>query len=380
MLSGSEIMNEARHSANLSDWGDDDWLEPLDRLIEYFNDKYGPDGNPMMKTFFKNTIRTLLVNRLHIQHNFTTYPEILQVPIHRPLFIVGLARTGSTLLHRLLAQDPNCRVLKYWEMLHPFFSPQLGLNHEELGIKLAQLKIKEIYSQLPGLHHIHEINALEPEECNILMRHTFCSMHLASEWRLPGYARWLMNHDMEKNYRFYRKMLQLLLWYKPGEFTALKCPSHLLNLRIAANVFPDANFVWLHRNPHKAMPSYLDLLSVFWGDETKNKRFIDYIFDYSVQSVKMGMTMAKEIPGERFLHIGYKELLGDPAGIVLKIYKHFNYEINPSIMSNTRSWLEKNPQHKHGIHKYDPGKFGLSNARIDEEFGPYIDAYQTILT
>lgn len=264
-------------------------------------------------------------------------------------------------------------------MIHPFFSPQVGLNHEELGIKLAQLKIKEIYSQLPDLHHIHEISALEPEECNILMRHTFCSMHLASEWQLPQYARWLTELDMEKNYRFYRKMLQLLLWYKPGEFIALKCPSHLLNLRTTANVFPDANFVWLHRNPHKTISSYLDLLSVFWGDETKNKRFIDFIFDYSVQSVTMGMTMEKEIECGRFLNIGYKELVSDPAGVVLKIYKHFNYDADPLMISNIQTWLEKNPQHKHGVHKYDLEKFGINHARIDEEFGPYMKAYKAIL-
>lgn len=379
MLESSEIINEAVRAANLSHWGDDDWIQPLDRLIDFFNEKYGAGGNPAMISFFKNTIRTLLVNRLHIQHNFTTYPEILQVPVHRPLFIVGLARTGSTLLHRLLAQDPTCRILRYWEMIHPFFSPQVGLNHEELGIKLAQLKIKEIYSQLPNLHHIHEISALEPEECNILMRHTFCSMHLASEWQLPQYARWLTELDMEKNYRFYRKMLQLLLWYKPGEFIALKCPSHLLNLRTTANVFPDANFVWLHRNPHKTISSYLDLLSVFWGDETKNKRFIDFIFDYSVQSVKMGMTMEKEIECDRFLNVGYKELVSDPAGVVLKIYKHFNYDADPLMIPNIQTWLEKNPQHKHGVHKYDLEKFGINHARIDEEFGPYMNAYKAIL-
>ena len=377
VLTVETLMQDACCQVGLNDWGDDDFQAPLAKLIEFFTDNF--PFNDMMHLYFRNSLKTLLVNRLYIQDNFKTYPEITQVSIERPLFIVGLARTGSTLLHRLLAQDPSCRILQYWEMLHPFFSPQVGLNHEKLGIKLAELKIKEIYAKLPDLHPIHEISAVEPEECNILMRHTFCSMHLASEWRLPEYARWLAEQDMEKSYRFYHKLLQLLLWYKPAEFTVLKCPSHLLNLRTTAKVFPNANFVWLHRNPHKTIPSYLDLLSVFWGDETKNKRFIDFIFDYSVQSVNMGMTMEKEIACDRFLNVDYKELISDPAGMVLKIYNYFNYEVDPLMIPNIRAWLEKNPQHKHGVHKYGLEKFGLNDARINDEFDPYFKTYKALL-
>lgn len=372
-LTVESLMQDACSQVELNDWGDDDFQAPLAKLIDYFTTNF--PFNETLYLYFRNSLKTLLVNRLYIQDNFKTYPEILRVPIDRPLFIIGLARTGSTLLHRLLAQDPSCRILKYWEMIHPFFSPQVGLNHEELGIKLAELKIKEIYSKLPDLHRIHEISAVEPEECNILMRHTFCSLHLASEWQLPEYARWLAEQDMASSYRFYRQLLQLLWWYKPGQFAVLKCPSHLLNLKTTAKIFPNANFIWLHRDPHQTIPSYLNLLSVFWGDEIKNKRFIDFIFDYSVKSVKMGMAMEKDIGRERFLNVGYNELVSDPVHTVIKIYKHFNYEFDPLTIHNIRAWLEKNPQHKHGVHKYGLEKFGLNDARIDEEFATYCNAY-----
>jgi hypothetical protein len=267
-LTVDSLKKEACRTARLHEWGDEDFHLPLEQFIQFFKDKYSPDKHKMMYFYFQNAVRSILVNRLYIQDNYRCYPEILRVPLHRPLFIVGLARTGSTLLHRLMSRDLSCRVLLYWEMNHPFIGPNMGLNHEELSIKLAELKIKEIYSRLPDLFHIHEIKATEPEECNILMRHAFGSLYLASEWNLPRYAQWLVNHDMTKSYRYYRKLLRLLLWHKPGNFLVLKCPSHLLNLNAILDVFPDANIVWLHRHPAKTIPSYLNLLSVFLGERT----------------------------------------------------------------------------------------------------------------
>lgn len=372
-LTVDSLMEEACKTARLDEWGNNDFRLPLGRLIEYFRDKYNPDK--IMNLYFQNAMKTILVNRLFIQDSFKRHPGILGVPINRPLFIVGLARTGSTLLHRLMAQDLTCCVLLYWEMNYPFIGSNVGLNHEELSIKLAGLKIKEIYSKLPDLYHIHEIKATEPEECNILMRHTFCSMFLASEWNLPQYAQWLVSQDMTKSYRYYRELLQLLLWHKPGNFLVLKCPSHLLNLNTILDVFPDANIVWLHRHPAKTIPSYLNLLSVFWGNELNNKSFVEFIFNYSIRSLEMGMKVEKKISPGQFLNVPYKELVNDPFAAILNIYNYFNYKIDSHMEPNIRKWLEQNPQHKHGVHTYSLEKFGLTNADIENRFSRYIKEY-----
>jgi hypothetical protein len=378
-LTVDSLKEEACRTARLHQWGDEDFHLSLAQMIQYFKDKYNPTKDKMMYFYFQNALRTILVNRLYIQDNYKSHPEILQVPLHRPLFIVGLARTGSTLLHRLISQELSCRVLLYWEMNHPFIGPNLGLNHEKLSIKLAQLKIKEIYSRLPDLFHIHEIKATEPEECNILMRHTFCSLYLASEWNLPRYAQWLVNHDMTASYRYYRKLLQLLLWHKPGDFLVLKCPSHLLHLNTILDVFPDANIVWLHRSPVKTIPSYLDLLSVFWGSELNNNTFIQFIFDYTLRSLDMGMQTEKKLSAAQFLNLPYKELVKDPTAVILKIYNHFNYKIASDMESNMRKWLKENPRHKHGVHQYSPEKFALSEAEIKERLSSYFNEYRDFL-
>jgi hypothetical protein len=211
------------------------------------------------------------------------------------------------------------------------------------------------------------------------MRHTFCSLSIASEWHLPGYAQWLVTHDMTESYRYYRELLQLLLWHKTGNFLALKCPSHLINLRVILNVFPDANIVWLHRSPVESMASYLNLLSVFWGNKTGYKDFIEFIYDYSVKSVGMGSAVQEEINPARFLNVSYKRLVDNPVKAILDIYNYFGYHVNTHIEENIRAWLKENPQHKHGVHKYNLEKFGLTDGEVGNRFSQYIEKYKDLL-
>jgi hypothetical protein len=378
-LSIDTLMTEACRSANLSEWGDDAFREPLSRLIDCFLDQYGAANDWMKKVSFRNAIRAILTNRLYIQHNFESFPRILAVPINTPLFIVGLSQTGSTLLHRLLAQDESCRVLKYWEMHYPFVGPSLGLNHEALSIRLAELKIKEIYSRFPDLHHIHQTKAADPEECEQLMRHSFCSVTFASEWCLPGYARWLIQEDMTACYRYFRKLLQLLLWYQPANFPVLKCSFHLLNLKTVLELFPDANILWLHRSPLEAIPASLSLLSVLLGDERRSKQFVEFILDYSVRLIERGMEVEQRSHQRRFLNMNYREPVRDPLAAILKIYDHFQYTIDSNMETNIRNWLEKNPRLKHGVPHYRLEDFGLREADVRERFVSYFDQYGHLL-
>lgn len=374
-LSVDSLKEEACRDVNLFDWGDDDFHRPLDKLIQCFKDKY--DSNTM--EYFKNTMLAILRNRLFIQDNFKCHPEILAVPINRPLFIVGLARTGSTMLHRLIAQDLNFRVLQYWEMLYPFIGSHLGLNHEQVSIELAKIRIKETFAEDPNFYHIHETNAVMPEECMLLMRHTFCSMSIVSEWSLPEFAKWFINRDMTESYLYYRKLLQLLMWHKPSNFILLKCPSHLINLNAVLKIFPDANFVWLHRHPDEAIPSFLSLLSVVWGSQMEDPGFIELILKYSIRSVEGGMAVQDKINPKQWLNVGYKRLLKNPLEVIREIYQQFDYKFDERLEEKMSQWLQVNFQHKHGAHNYNLKKFGLNGTGIETSFSRYLGEYDHLL-
>jgi len=376
-LTVDALMEEACRVARLQDWGDTEFQEPLGQLIACFKEKYS--SNEMMSLYFHAALKALLVNRLFIRDTLNNYPGIQDTQIKRPLLIVGLARTGSTLLHRLMAQDLNSRVLLYWEMHYPFIGLNFGLNHEEESIELASLRLKEMFSRAPNLDNIHETGAVLPEECMILLRHTFSSMSIVSEWLLPKYARWFIRQDMTESYLYYRKLLQILLWYKPGDFLVLKCPSHLINLNTLLNVFPDANVLWVHRHPFEALPSFFSLLSSFWGSQIKDPDFIDLILKYSSQSVEMGKTAQNKINPKQFLNVGYKQLLENPLEVIHDIYRQFSYKFSEKLERYILQWLEKNPQNKHGVHQYNLEKFGLNKTELETLFLEYLQDYEYLL-
>jgi len=368
-------MEETSRVTRLTDWGETEFLVPLSRLIESFIEQYRQDQKKGIQ--FQSTIKALLANRLFIQDTLKKHPEIEATLISRPIFVIGLARTGSTLLHRLISEDENCRILLYWEMLYPFTSTHMGLNNPKTSIEIANMRLKEMYNSIPNLHHFHETGAELPEECMMLLRHTFCSMSIVSEWQLSDFGRWFIEQDLTPSYRYYKKLLQILMWHQPKQFMALKCPSHLINLNAILNVFPDANFVWVHRHPNEAIPSFFSLLSAFWRNQISDSSFKDLVIEYSVQSAETGMNMQEKIPGNQFINISYKQLVKHPVDTVREIYTKFGYSFSSQLEENIGKFVQESPQHKHGVHKYNLEKFGLDKAEIDTRFSKYMKEYET---
>ena len=152
-----------------------------------------------------------------------------------------------------------------------------------------------------------------------------------------------------------------------------------MNLKAIFQVFPDANILWLHRDPGQALPSYLDLLSAFWPGQGADKDFIEFICHYSLQSLETGRAIQKQTDPARFLNIGYKELVKKPLEVIRHIYRYFNYQIGSDMEKGLLAWLEKNPRDKHGVHRYSLETFGLSEAGIKNRFSHYYNEYGALI-
>lgn len=169
-------------------------------------------------------------------------------------------------------------------------------DFEQYAINLAEQSLKALYSIRPELIYRHETSAKGPEECFNLIRHTFYSIAWANEWYLTGYLEWFLQQDMTDCYKYYRKLLQLLLHRKSGKHLLLKCPAHLFTLDALFNVFPDANVVWMHRNPCKSIASGLSLLSVFHDIKAGSGDFISLYLLYFKKSLEKAAAMEKKHP------------------------------------------------------------------------------------
>jgi hypothetical protein len=341
-------------------------------LVESFNAQ--DTAHAFGRVFFREFCIGLLVNRLKIQADLTRHPEILAVPINRPLFITGLPRSGTTLLHRLMSEDPASRTLLMWETMEPAPAPERATRATDPRIARARRQLALLYRLAPQLATAHEFAAESPEEDNNLHAHAFAAGILGFMFDVPDFVRWLRDQDYCRTYRYVRQQFQLLSWKCPGDYWLLKAPAYLFSLDALLAVFPDARVVMTHRDPFRVVPSVCSLLAAMRGILT-DRLDLRRLGAETVEAIGVGPdraleTRARSDPAQ-FFDVPYNRLVAAPVETVQDVCRHFGYDFSPEYERRARCWLAENPQHKHGVHRYRLGDFGLDEATVDRYFGRY---------
>jgi hypothetical protein len=376
-LTEEGLLAAARRQTGLSDWGDRSFLVGL-RLLLDDAEQHG-DHNLLGKLVLRQTLVRILANRLRVEDDLERHPEILEVPIARPLFIVGLPRTGTTLLHNLLARIPGVRVPLLWELMHP--SPPPSWENREsdarIGVVRRDMQLKNY--MMPELGALHPMSAQTPDECFHLLNLTFSSYDLSVlASHAPRYLAWILEKDRLPDYRYYRRLLQLLAWRCTGDPWILKAPVHLPALDALCAVFPDANIVQTHRDPRKVLGSACSLTGIARSIMCRRvdmARVSRETMGFWARSTELAVDARASLPEERFHDVCYQDLVADPMGTARKIFEKFGYPLPPAAEPRMRRWLAENPQHKMGVHKYAVESFGLSREAIDQSFARYIDRF-----
>jgi len=367
-LSEDSLIANAQKQAQLSDWGDSSFRAGLRALLTSIRQEANLSltGRWLMRAY----ITDLLVNRLQIQSTLQQHPEILDVPIQRPLIITGLPRTGTTLLHRLLAQDPQFRWLRLWELLQPCPPPDLTSADTDPRIQKTQILAQQYKTIAPTLSTAHLIEAQLPEEGNQLLEHAFTNFLFDLRAHVPTYESWLRAQDMQSSYQYYRQQLQILSWHWPGRWL-LKAPCHLRDLEALSSVFPDACIVQTHRDPCSVVPSICSLTAMFrsiFTDDIDLTVVGEDFLDITAYAYKKGHQFRHQHPDTPICDIDYVDLVQDPLKTVQHIYHFFGDRLSPEAIYKMEQWIADNPQNKHGIHRYSLEQFGLSEATVRERF------------
>lgn len=372
-LDEEALIEGAIRRAGQTDFGGDEFRVPLRRLLRSLESE--ADLNLIGRIAARTNLLGLLVNRLQLQRDRVANPEIQAQAIARPLFIGGMPRSGSTLLHGLLAQDPSNRVALNWELMRPSPPPERSTYSSDPRIAITERQIGWFHHLAPDFRRIHPVGARLPEECVVIHSHSFLSYQFSSMYYVPSYQSWMERQDLRPAYELHRRFLQHLQWHCSADRWVLKAPPHLPELRALFAVYPDANVVLTHRDPLEVVASVASLHYV-----------LRKTFSNAPDPLRVGPEVSGMLAGdierglrardggcaaeERFFDVRYRSLVADPLGMVRSIYARFDLPLTSEAEERMRRYLAENPQHKEGRHNYSLAQFGLD---VEQERARYRD-------
>ncbi len=366
------MMAEARRRTGLADFGDGRFRAGLDALVESFEQE--GTAHTFGRIFFREFCTGLLASRLRIQQELKEHPETLEVPLERPLIVTGFPRSGTTLLHRVLSEDPAGRTLLYWETTEPAPAPRAESYRTDLRIARARRQIRLLYTIAPQIPSAHHYEAEEPEECNNLFAHEFAAGFIGFMFDVPGYVRWLSVQDYVPGYRSMKRQLQILSRNVRADYWVLKAPGHLFALDALLTVYPDASVVQVHRDPLKVIPSGCNLSAAFRSltvDPVDRARLGAEFVKAMAVGPERAMKARESADSARFFDVKYESLVADPVGTARTVCGHFGYAFTPEYEARVRRYVAENPQHKHGVHRYKLEDFGLDADTVNRAFAAY---------
>ena len=372
------LLEKARARTGFSDFGDDSLRHRLEILLRSL--RKDAALSLVGRVCAHSDILRLLCNRLQLVEDRKRYPAIAAERVRRPLFITGLPRTGSTLLHALLNADPACRAPRVWEVMHPSPPPETASYHSDPRVLRTESELRWLDVLMPDFKKAHMIDARLPQECIAIMGHTFLSYVFESMYFVSAYRRWHEDQDKLPAYEFHRQFLQHLQWRCPGSHWLLKAPSHLLALKALFQVYPDAGIIMTHRDPLKVLPSCASFSEVLRGPLTTHFDRHELGAEVSLRWEK-GARLAIEFREDnadlkgRFFDVRYKDLVRDPMFVVRRIYDHFELVLTPEAERAMLRFLTDNPQNKNGVHSYSLETYGLQRDAERCRFEFYTDYF-----
>jgi hypothetical protein len=360
-LDEASLLSQVCRTTGLDDFGDDGWREPFAVLVKALEEE--AQLTLMGRLMARNDIILWLSTRLRVTDTLKRHPEILEEEIVAPMFIVGLPRSGTSILFELLAQDPDVGVPLMWEALQPCPPPETASYHSDPRIQVADRLFTQWGRVAPEFNSMHEMRGDIPAECGLLIAATFISDHNASLHQTPSYSAWCAQADFLPVYEYHRTILKILQWKNPRKRWLLKAPEHQVHLDTLLQVYPDARIVQTHRDPIKCMASTTSLMGTLYymrSDQAFNAEMFENIImgeatanrlEHVIEQREQGVVPAANIADSR-----YQDLMDDPIACIESLHGHFGMTLGEEARGRMMEYLASKPK----------GKFGKHDYRVDE--------------
>ncbi len=371
------LLADARSNTGLEEFGEDSFREPLSILLGSLRDE--APLNDLGRTVFRARILESLETRLKTQYWLTRHPEILEEEIDAPIVVIGLMRTGTTMLQRLLASDPRHHAAMWWETRYP--APPIGIDWKapDPRIPPAQAEVAAILEADPRQASIHPWDALAPDEEVLLLEHSFLSHVPEAFANIPTYREWIDRQDWTPAYAYLKKLLQSLQWQKRQrgrirERWVLKTPGHLGYLDTLFSVFPGARVIQTHRDPVEAIPSSASMNHALWAlysdDEGSNEAGAQ-IQERLAWATRRCLETRSRVLSDRFVDVWFRDALEDPIAEIARAYDVFGIEMTRQARTGIEAWQTEHPRDKRPQHDYSMADYGLTQDGIKVAFVEY---------
>jgi len=374
-LSVEELMAEARSRTGLSDFGGGTFADGLDVLRRSLIEdvQFAPaDGAKAQALLLRR-----LENRLRVENWFRQNPEAEKAVIDRPISICGLPRTGTTALGNMLSLDPRLRSLRQWEQGHPTPPPVLETEMDDPR-RIAHIAwIDEVLRNDPEQAVMHiwdpDVSAEDTEVLGLQFR--------AQQMTMPvwSYHDWWRRSDMRETFRYHARLCRLLQSSRPPNRWLFKAPHHKFHLDHLLEGYPDIRFVFTHRDPAKAVPSYASFVRSLFpadvADRMGRHKIGAEIHNHLLTGMKQAVAAREKLGPDPFLDVHHKDFVTDYMGVLERVYAFMEIDLTPEMRGAFKAWHAKNREGAHGAHRYTAEEFGLDVQSIRRDYAFYIDRF-----
>jgi hypothetical protein len=378
MIRADALMSAAKERTGLSDWGDDWYLEPMHWLVDAINKEselteFGAGALPEM-------LIAHLVNQLEVHDWYKRHPEIDEEEIVTPLFGIGLPRTGSTAFSHMMGLDPATRILRVWEQERHCPPPEKATELTDPRIAISQAGEEGFQQLVPEATSMLPRGVEKSQECAHVLMEAFSSgpsfelfVHVPSfnaRTIAPEY-----DPNMVRAYEYHKRVLKLLQWRCPPKRWYLKTPVHTYDIEALLKVFPDANFVWTHREPQRSLSSVCSLIYHFRRAFVNNPNPVYLGHEhraYWVEALTRSLAARERLGEDRFHDVYHRVQIVDPAKQMREVYAHFGWPWPADMEAKIAAWQEEHPK---GQHDARPEFFGLDPDEMADEFRFYTERF-----
>jgi hypothetical protein len=370
-LSVEQLMARSREIAGV-DIVDDEIVEPLTVLHRALNSEAQLDAEGARA--YEAKFLRLLTNRLRMKRDFRAHPEIAEQEIAGPVVIMGVARSGTTKLQKVLAASGDFNFLTFWQNFN--WASASGVPGEDARARVGEADAfcRWYDERSPETKLGHHFAALEPEEEGPLSEGCFVTPSFIGYAEMPSYAQWLSGKPRSIFFSFLRDVLKYLQWQglaEAGRPWLLKSPNYNGHEPTIREIFPDAHFVVANRSPVETLASMCKLLRCFrqaYGSPEVDNALI---VEGNYRGMDAHLANRQAHPDLPILDLRFRDIVGALPETIERIYAHAGMTLTPSSRERMLAWNQANAMHKHGEFKYSLADAGLDEAVIRQRMAGY---------